>query len=297
MDWRNTLCLSGALIAIWPSIVAAKEFRLPSSSKWQMDYATDSCQLARQFGEGENQTIVLFTRYEPSPHFDLSVIGKPVGSPEGRIPVRLRFGTSGDFVQSEAMVGQGDKKSALFLTGRLDNIDIREFDSDDVQNMSTAQLTRLQTIAPETERAVSSMTLVAKSRTLVLELGSMGAPMAEMRKCVSDLIKSWGLDPDEQAALVSRPQPKNYLGGWITSSDYPTVSSVRGEQAIIRFRLMVNAMGETTACVVQSAIAKGDFAATTCDLLKRRARFEPARNTSNQSVASYFVGKVQWVIQ
>lgn len=57
---------------------------------------------------------------------------------------------------------------------------------------------------------------------------------------------------------------------------------------------MIDAAGNTNACSIQSAIAKGDFAKVTCDLLKRRARFEPARNAKNESVASYFVGKVLW---
>lgn len=298
MNWRSIICLSGALMAVWPNIVVAEEFRLPSSSRWFMEYATDSCQLARQFGQGENQTVVQFTRYEPSADFDLNVIGDPIGSHTGRTAVRLRFGTSGEFVRSEAMAGSAaNKKPALFLNGRLDNLDVSDVDFDDLRKMNAAELGRLETVAPATETAVSSMSLVAGSRTLVLELGPMGAPMAAMRKCVSELIKAWGLDPDEQAALVSRPQPKSNPRGWLTSSDYPTGSLWRGEQAIIRFRLMVSAAGETTTCAVQSAIAKGDFAATTCNLLKRRARFEPARNTSNQGVASYYVGKVVWVVQ
>ena len=195
------------------------------------------------------------------------------------------------------MVGLVGKQPALLLNGRLDNLDQHDVDFGGLRKKNAAELDRLETVAPETEMAVSSMTLMAGSRTLVLELGPMGAPMAEMRKCVSELVAAWGLDPDEQAALASRPQPKGNPGGWLTSSDYPADSLGRGEQAIIMFRLMVSAAGETTACTIQRGITKADFAATTCDLLKRRARFEPARNSSNQGVASYYIGKVLWVMQ
>lgn len=296
MYLQSITALCSAVLLALPNIGIAKEISLPSSSKWLMDYSPDSCQLVRSFGNGEDQTIVQFASYNPEPRFDLTITGNPIGSQAERPSVRLRFGTSAPFVRTDAMLGRAGNKPVLFLSGRLDNLDLSKLQIDEYVKLTPAEQARLNTIDPAAEAAVQSMTLIAGSRTLVLELGSMGPPMAAMRKCLDALISDWGLDAKEQANLISRPVPKGNPGTWLTSSDYPGDSLARGEQAIIRFRIMVDAAGTTTACSVQSAIAKGDFAQITCNLLKRRARFEPARNARNESVASYFVGKVFWVM-
>lgn len=286
-------CIIGASL---PSLGYAKEIRLPSSSKWVMDYASDSCQLVRAFGSGEDETLLQFVRYKSEARFDLNVIGKTIGLQSPHPTVRIQFGNTGSLVRTNAVSGKAGSKPALFLAGRLDNLDLSELDPDDFQKMSAAELGRLDTVDPAVEAAVNALTVVAGSRRLVFQLGSMGPPMAAMRKCTTDLITGWGLNAAEQAALVSPPRPKSNPGAWLSSSDYPGESLARGEQALIRFRLMIDAAGNTSACSIQSAIAKGDFAKVTCDLIKRRARFEPARNAKNENVASYFVGKVFWMM-
>lgn len=296
MFWRSAIALFSGLAAIWPAIANAREVRLPASSKWVMDYAADSCQLGRTFGTGDDTTFVQLIRYEPSTNFDLNLIGRPLGVQTNRPAVRLRFGMSGEFVRSNAMAGSSGKDPALFLTGRLDNFDRSKFNVDDLSKWTATELDRLEVVNPATEAAVESMTLMVRGRVLVFELGSMAAPMAAMRKCLTALVTDWGLNVSEQAALVSRPLPKGNPGDWLKTTDYPSDSWMRGEQAIIRFRLMIDASGAVTACSVQTSIAKGDFAQLTCDLLKRRARFEPARNVRNEAVASYFVGKALWVM-
>ena len=120
--------------------------------------------------------------------------------------------------------------------------------------------------------------------------------MAALRKCTEELVKEWGLNPAQQEALPARPMPKSSPGDWLHSSDYPRESLAMGQQAIVRYRLMVDAAGAVTNCAVQSAIAKGNFAELTCELLKRRARFDPARDATGTAVGSYYVGKVRWIM-
>lgn len=174
-----------------PNLGEAKEIRLPSSSKWVMDYAPDSCQLVRAFGSGEDETFLKFVRYKSEARFDLSVIGKTIGVQMPHPTVRLQFGTTGSFVRTSAVLGKAGNKPALFLAGRLDNLDLSKLDADDLQKMSAAELGRLDTVDPAVEAAVNSLTVIAGSRRLVLELGSMGPPMAAMRKCTTDLITGW----------------------------------------------------------------------------------------------------------
>jgi hypothetical protein len=297
MFGKVTAAAAIAAMILCPSAASAKTYRLAPSSKWLMDYAPDACRLGRAFGEGDEQVVATFTRYAPGAAFALDLIGHPVRAAANEPDVRLRFGESGEFVRTQAMTGTSGKVPALFLSGRLDNLDDPDLEPKDIVKLSAAERAALMTVDPATEAAVRSATIAFGGRTIVLELGSMGGPMAEMRKCTADLVKEWGLDPVEQERLLRPVVPMSSPGTWLRSADYPTDSLMQGQQAIVRFRLMVDAAGRPTQCAVQSAIAKDDFGQVSCDLLKRRARFRPALSADGRPVASYYVSTVRWVIR
>lgn len=280
-----------------PVVATAKDYQLSPSSKWLLDYAPDNCQLSRAFGTGDDKIVVQFLRYEPSSPFDFNIFGKPIGENFNEPVVRIRFGPTGDFVRTDAMTGTAGGLPALFLFGRLDNLDPSTANSEEFTKLSPAERQRLLTVTPAVEAAVTNVTIRVSNRTITLNLGSMGPPMAEIRKCGDDLVKEWGLDPVEQEALAIGPKPKSNPGLWLSSSDYPQEALAAGHQAIVRFRLMIDASGKVTNCAVQSAIAKGNFGKISCDLLTRRARFEPALTTNGLAKASYYVGKVKWVVR
>ncbi|MFC3175148.1 hypothetical protein ACFOD9_12885 [Novosphingobium bradum] len=283
-----------------PGTAAAGTAPLTPVTKWWLDYAADSCRLVRAFGEGDGQIVAQFIRYEPSDHFSLILTGKPLAGTVDHAPVQLRFGETGAFVRRPAMTGStsGKQTPALFLTGRLDNLDplspgVKALAHQDPYGEVEARLH----VSPETEAAATTLTLRIPGRAIVLALGSMGPPMAAMRQCTSDLVKEWGLDPTEQASLATHPRPRTNPGTWVRAGDYPWGPLASGQQAIISFRLAVDATGQTTACAIQSSIASDDaFAKTTCELLKKRAQFEPARTPAGKAVASYYVNRVLWVI-
>ncbi len=270
-------------------------YELAPSSKWWMDYAPDSCSLSRAFGAGKERVVAQFIRYEPSAGFDLHLASELFSNSANLPDLRLRFGASGDFVRAGAMSGTTGPLPALFLHGRLDNLDLHGFDHEQ-SNWTPEQRAALAGMDPAVESAVNSATLIFRNKTVVLRLGGMRPPMVEMRKCTTDLVKLWGLDPEQQEGRSSQPIPKSNPGYWLASSDYPLDSLAKGEQAIIRFRLMVDAAGQPTQCAVQAAIARGDFARITCDLLKRRARFQPAKASDGQAISSYYVNSVRWII-
>ncbi len=294
------LAVAAAIVALFaPGIAQSRELELTPSSKWLLSYDQDSCTLARSFGEGDQKFVVQFVRFEPSADFDLNLYSKRLATTDLRPTVALLFGTGDAAVSTVAMKGRGGQPGqlvdALFLGGRLDNLDKSKLDPPNWK-MDQDQLARLASIDPAVEVAVTSMSIRLRGKTTVLRLGSMGPPMAEMRKCTTDLVQHWGLKPEEQEQLAARPVPRSNPGTWLNSSDYPSSSLIAGEQAIIRFRLMVDEAGIPTTCAVQSAIARGTFAQVTCDALRRRASFEPARNAAGAAVASYYVGKVRWIV-
>lgn len=293
--WRAV----ASLLVLLPNPAAAKTYRLEPDGPWLMDYDTDSCLLAHAFGKGDDRTIAQFRRYEPGNSFELTLIGKPVTVWSGTdFPkVTVAFGRDDPARPTHAMTGHAGDLPVLFLGNhsildpKLDKAEV-----DELRSLSKLERSRRFPVTPAMEAATNSMSVRIESTTVIVNLVSLGRPMEQMRKCTADLLKVWGFDPAQQESLRRSPVPTSSPANWLHSSDYPRGQLLGGRQAIVRFRLMVDAAGIPTACKLQSSIGEKDFGDTTCSLLMRRARFAPALDAHGTAVASYYVNSVRWII-
>lgn len=86
------------------------------------------------------------------------------------------------------------------------------------------------------------------------------------------------------------------MGQWITADDYPP-SALRVEaEGVVRVILSVDAAGNLADCQVAQSSGNADLDATTCALLRKRAKFVPARDASGQPVASTVAQNFRWAI-
>jgi TonB family protein len=85
-------------------------------------------------------------------------------------------------------------------------------------------------------------------------------------------------------------------GGWVTSDDYPSAALRAGDEGRVSFTLYVDATGRVTGCAIRQSSGSSLLDNTSCALLQRRARFEPARDRRRRAIASSFAGKFRWVI-
>jgi hypothetical protein len=123
------------------------------------------------------------------------------------------------------------------------------------------------------------------NRALILETGSLGAPMKTFDKCVRDLSKSWGIDPDMEDKIV---RPVYVLPGrWLLSDDYPAAMLRGFKESEVAVRLLIDATGKVTKCTALSHFAASDFNSVTCNAITSRARFLPAELADGTKVPSY----------
>lgn len=90
--------------------------------------------------------------------------------------------------------------------------------------------------------------------------------------------------------------PRGNPGGWITDNDYRTSWITRGYSGVASFSLRVDSSGRVSSCTITRSTGHAALDDATCRLLERRARFDPARDTSGKAVAGSFSSSVNWKI-
>lgn len=95
--------------------------------------------------------------------------------------------------------------------------------------------------------------------------------------------------PDKAAS------PKGNPGGWANSNDYPTRALREEKEGVTRFRVTVGADGRVTSCDVTGSSGSPELDSTTCSLVTRRGRFNPAQQDGSP-VAGSWSSSVRWQI-
>ncbi|MBU6396107.1 MAG: energy transducer TonB [Sphingomonadales bacterium] len=279
-------------VALLPTAGHAEEAVLEPADGWVLNYAKDSCRLARTFGEGDEKVVLILDQFQPADRVDLSLVGKSFASSSiVKIPVAASFGPdlgAGKF--SDALIGViGANRDQILMMGARDLLNRPYMKSPDFETRPAFQTT------PEQEAAITELQVRTSTRTLTLHTQSLAQPMAAMRKCLKDLVRDWGFDPEQQAALKKRAAPLNTPTDWVRKMKAMPRAVVNGQSAVIRFRLMVDPQGKPTQCFIQNATLSAEIAKTTCDILIKGARFSPALDSEGKPIASYYTNSMRWL--
>ena len=86
------------------------------------------------------------------------------------------------------------------------------------------------------------------------------------------------------------------LARYVSDADYPDAARRGGEQGTTRFRLLVGADGRVTGCTVIGSSGSSALDSATCRLMKSRARFSPARDSSGNPTTDSVASAIRWVL-
>jgi protein TonB len=92
--------------------------------------------------------------------------------------------------------------------------------------------------------------------------------------------------------MTPRGNPQN----WVTDADYPSAALRAGDQGVVGFRLEVDATGKVSSCSVTASSGSSLLDTTACNLLKRRARFSPAEDSSGNKIPDSYSNRIRWTI-
>lgn len=294
---RSSVLFSCAAAA--PLLMAATQpVRLQPSSPWVVDYAENSCRLVRTFGEGRDKTVLGLESESPD-EIDMLVAGKPLSGYSEEVPARFVP------VQDKPMEGRAgltaDRRQPAILWSRVSLLP-----SDFAEKMKKRALERRARPAVRpapfdvgektlikakrqefASKAIELEIAARRNRPVILETGPLGEAIKMFDKCSRDSLRDWGVDPDIEDKIV-RPVWAPDAASWFTSTDYPPEMVVRGEESVVKVRLLVDATGKPTKCTSLSHFKERSFNDVVCGKFMKRAHFAPAELADGTKVPSFY---------
>jgi hypothetical protein len=297
-----------ALLLQSAPVHAADELRvLAPVSDWTLDFADERCSLIREFADGDRKVRLQIDSYGPVLGYRVMISGDLVAGTEFRVAY------SPDTRERDPLqmiLGKFDGENAVSFGPAFLPV-LPPADPKPLAAEQTPGSPR-EAVLPGTEfeRSVTHMTVSFRLRKpFRLDTGSMAAPFAAMHRCVDDLIASWGIDPAQHRArtrppvLVLDELPEGYKQVTVDLRDDRPGYTEREHQAIARalarerawpvtragyvapVRVMVDAAGKSTACVVQIPSASAESRQSLCQQFA--GPYQPALDAEGRPMASF----------
>lgn len=89
---------------------------------------------------------------------------------------------------------------------------------------------------------------------------------------------------------------KANLASYISDDDYPQSAIRNEEQGTTSFTLTVGTDGRVADCVITGSSGSSALDTTTCNVMKRRARFVPAKSVDGSPITDRVNGRIRWVL-
>lgn len=122
-------------------------------------------------------------------------------------------------------------------------------------------------------------------------------PLPPIPEVTTDLLPKPEIAPAGQVTPAVEPvgaRPRNDPSQWVTAADYRSIWINREFTGVAHFRLEVGADGRVKNCTITGSSGHSELDRATCDLVTRRARFDPARDGTGSNAAGTWSSAVAW---
>jgi protein TonB len=102
--------------------------------------------------------------------------------------------------------------------------------------------------------------------------------------------------PPPQPRKVEPARARANLGSYVTNDDYPPSALAAGQEGRTSFRLDVGPDGRVSNCTVTGSSGSSALDAAICRIMRSRARFTPAHDSSGNAVADSVSASIVWQI-
>ena len=276
-------CAAVALLA-GQAAQAQEEAVYQPAGAWTADYGDDYCRLIRTFSDGTDEVSLALERTQPGAPVRIILVGDGIHTFRGADEIGYALLPSGSsaktrYVRSETAAGS-------------------QFLSFDPILLAPLVITPGQAPAPysrateqEAARGIASLALNEGLTSPVrFETGSLRAPIQAMQNCADDLLKVWGLDPEQHktmtAAAILNPDPNGILPqGTVPFTDFAKLGGGANQ-----VRVIIGADGKPTSCTIYSPSLTQTINERICNLVMTKATFQPAKDANGEAMASFWMG-------
>ena len=294
---RRGAFLAGALATamLSPQPLAAEETRVLSPiSAWHLDYGVAVCRMVRMFGSKDAPTALLLEQHAPSAVFSTIIAGGALDALGRRGEVEGRFGdVFGPLTDDRRPKRTLAEYGPAVHFGRYKPRDPNAPEHDDPE----FALEIANRLPVEDGAAIAHITLSRKDDAVRLETGDLAPVFEAINTCTRDLATDWGLEPDalDRIAVLPRWENVSHVARRI-QSDYPRGALVKGAQADLHVRVMVEADGSVGDCRITELTTATDFGEKPCETIRRYGEFEPALDSKGAPMRYFYVTRISYRI-
>lgn len=290
---RHAVVALAALSALVAAPLRAEPVVIAPSSPWNVDFAEDKCRLSRLFGEGDNQHLLAFQQFWPAKEAGLTVAGPAFDRFRSLQRTDVQFFDGQDALRTRPFTGTVEQYGSGLIYSSIRITEGEPAETNTVDEPKAGGIPQLD--AAEGDR-VQFVLLKQGGREVRLETGPLGDAFKVLNQCTLDLLRDWGLNPEQHLTATSLPR-------WINQAaltrkivaDYPSAAFSQGEQAIMRMRVIVSEQGAVESCTILKATDTERLESPACRVMEG-ARFEPARDAAGQPFRSLYVTSITYRI-
>lgn len=265
----------------------AQDAAFKPSSAWAADYGDDYCRLVRSFSDGTDEISLAIQRIQPGADTQILLIGNAIKTYRGAAELGWHFLPSdADRKSPYSRSETGDGQQYL----RLDNVFLTPI-APPAPGAPPGPPKYDRAAEQEAGRALTGLVLEGGlTKPVQIETGRLNAAIAALQTCTDDLIGTWGLDADKHKTMSSPAIPQLTPDGWLPSGTIPFSEFGKFAGGGNQVRLMIDAGGKPTACLIHSPTLDKSLNDRICALLMDKASFAPAKDAGGQAMASYWLG-------
>jgi hypothetical protein len=258
---------------------------------WAIDYADQSCRLARNFSDGNRTITLAFERFLAGPSLRLGIAGDDLKFGPTAHTLKFRYGPKGRERESQVLFANLSDGRQFHLITNAALLDPLASDDKAADTDRPKYSWRIEDELAAA-RKVDSVTVQGNfGSKFEASLGPMEAPIEALQACAADLMKGWGLDMDRMAHATRLATPTENPQRWMSSSDYPREMLAHYRQGVVGLRVIVDENGGVKKCLVD--IDKpGPFELATCNAVEKHARFTPALDAEGKPMPAIYTCQV-----
>lgn len=238
-----------------------------ASEQWQIIENRTGCSLRAEVAGGQKVRAVVLT-----PDFGTASIGSAqLELVPGVLPDMFNVGLKIGDAEPRISLGVPSQDSAGLRTGiRTEDAELREMERGTIVLAAVPG----ETVAFSTSHAVPMLIRLGQCDQRVLETALGGSI--------------------PKAATPARS--KSPIFGIFSSADYPREALARNQQGLTAVILRIGINGRVTECLVAESSGTESLDKATCEILRRRTKYSPARDASGGPVPGIDRARIRWLL-